>query len=125
MKKDKPSRMAAKVALNLLTLSVKPGMKELIPPGLVEATADLLVASGVAGKRTVRWMQSPCMVAFYGWFDWMLPGQFEAFVYRKRFCEQQARAGIDKGSEQILVLGAGYDTTGLAAGAGVPSSSVF
>jgi O-methyltransferase involved in polyketide biosynthesis len=96
------------------------GHKGFDPPGLVEATKNLLVASGVAGERTVRWMQSPRMAAFYGWFDWMLPGQFEAFAYRKMFCEQQVRAGIDEGAAQILILGAGYDTLGwrLAGGLG-------
>jgi len=112
MKKNKPSRTAAKVAFNLLTLSSKPGMEDLMPPGLIEATEQLLVASGVTGKRTIRWMQSQRMVAFYEWFDWMLPGQFEAFAHRKAFCERQVRAGIDEGATQILVFGAGYDTLG-------------
>jgi methyltransferase (TIGR00027 family) len=112
MKKNKPSRTAAKVAFNLLTLSSKPGMENLMPPGLIEATEQLLVASGVTGKRTIRWMQSQRMVVFYEWFNWMLPGQFEAFAHRKAFCERQVRAGIDEGATQILVFGAGYDTLG-------------
>jgi methyltransferase (TIGR00027 family) len=52
------------------------------------------------------------MVSVYEAFDWMLPGQFEAFAHRKAFCERQARDGIDAGATQILVLGAGYDTMG-------------
>jgi methyltransferase (TIGR00027 family) len=52
------------------------------------------------------------MVAVYEAFDWMLPGQFEAFAYRKAFCEHQVRDGIGAGATQILVLGAGYDTMG-------------
>jgi methyltransferase (TIGR00027 family) len=50
------------------------------------------------------------MVAVYEAFDWMLPGQFEAFAHRKAFCERQAREGIGAGATQVLVLGAGYDT---------------
>ena len=53
MRKDKPSRTALKVAMNLLTLAAKPGMDQIIPSGLVEATEKLLVASGAAGPRTV------------------------------------------------------------------------
>ena len=52
------------------------------------------------------------MVAVYEWFDWMLPGQFEAFAHRKAFCERQVRKGIAAGATQVLVLGAGYDTMG-------------
>jgi hypothetical protein len=52
------------------------------------------------------------MFSVYEAFDWMLPGQFEAFADRKAFCERQVKDGIDGGATQILVLGAGYDTMG-------------
>ena len=110
MRKEKPSRTAYKVALNILTLGSKKGMEEVLPAGIVDATARLLLASGAAGKRIVRWHRSAKMVSIYEAFDWMLPGQFEAFAYRKAFCEQQVRNGINDGATQILVLGAGYDT---------------
>jgi hypothetical protein len=38
MRKDKPSRTAYKVALNIVTLGAKPGMNKILPPGIVEAT---------------------------------------------------------------------------------------
>ena len=110
MHKGKPSLTARKVALNLITLAAKPGMSEIIPQGAADTTAQLLVASGVVGEKTVRLAQSPKMVAVYEAFDWMLPGQFEAFAHRKAFCEQQVRDGIKSGAAQVLVLGAGYDT---------------
>ena len=75
MRRDRPSRTAYKVALNVVTLGAK----------------KLLVASGAAGARTVRWARSQRMVSVYEAFDWMLPGQFEAFAHRKAFCECQAR----------------------------------
>ena len=112
MRKNKPSRTALKVAMNLLTLGAKPGMDQILPPGIVEATEELLVASGAAGARTVRWSRSPRMVRIYEAFDWILPGQFEAFAHRKAFCERQVRDGINAGATQVLVLGAGYDTLG-------------
>jgi methyltransferase (TIGR00027 family) len=112
MRKDRPSRTAYKVALNILTLGAKPEMDRLLPPGIVEATQKLLVASGAVGQRTVRWSQSRRMVSVYEAFDWMLPGQFEAFAHRKAFCEGRVRDGIRDGATQILVLGAGYDTMG-------------
>ena len=112
MRKEKPSRTAYKVALNILALGQRPGMKEVLPVGIVDATENLLVASGAASERVIRWHRWTKMVSIYEAFDWMLPGQFEAFGYRKAFCEQQVRDGIDAGATQILVLGAGYDTMG-------------
>ena len=112
MRKDKPSKTALKVAMSLITLAAKPGMDRILPQGIVDATERLLVASGAAGARTVRWSRSQRMVSVYEAFDWMLPGQFEAFAHRKAFCERQVREGIDAGATQVLVLGAGYDTMG-------------
>ena len=112
MHRDKPSRTAYKVAMNVVTLGAKPGMNRFLPSGIVQSTTKLLVASGAAGARTVRWASTRLMVFVYEAFDWMLPGQFEAFAHRKAFCERQARDGIDAGGTQILVLGAGYDTMG-------------
>jgi methyltransferase (TIGR00027 family) len=110
--KERPSKTARKVALNVLTLGAKPGMDEVLPAGIVDATATLLVESGAVGATAVRWSRSRRMVAVYMAFDWMMPGQFEAFGHRKSFCEGQVRDGIGAGSSQVLVLGAGYDTMG-------------
>jgi len=112
MQQDKPSTTARKVALNIVTLGAKPGMDKVLPAGLVESTAELLVASGAVGATGVRWSRSPRMVAVYEAFDWMMRGQFEAFGHRKAFCERQVRGGIGAGATQVLVLGAGYDTLG-------------
>ncbi len=112
MRKERPSSTARKVALNIVTLGAKPGMDEVLPPGIVEATATLLVASGAVGATAVRWSRSRRMVSVYEAFDWMMPGQFEAFAHRKAFCERQVRDGIGAGASQVLVLGAGYSTTG-------------
>jgi len=112
VRKDKPSRTALKVALNVVTLASKPGMDRILPPGMMQATEKLLVASGATSARTLRWARSQRMVSVYEAFDWMLPGQFEAFAHRKAFCERQVRDGIRAGATQILVLGAGYDAMG-------------
>jgi hypothetical protein len=55
MRKEKPSRIAYKVAMNIITLSAKPGMDRFIPTGVVQTTEELLVASGVAGAKTVQY----------------------------------------------------------------------
>jgi methyltransferase (TIGR00027 family) len=100
------------VALNIITLGAKPGMTEVLPPGLVDATQKLLVESGAVGRKVVRFSYSRMAVGIYRVFDWMMPGQFEAFGHRKAFCERQVRGGIGSGAKQVLVLGAGYDTIG-------------
>lgn len=112
MQKEKPSKTARKVALNIVTLGARHGMEEVLPPGIVDATAELLVESGAVGRRAVRFSRSRIAVGIYLSFDWMMPGQFEAFAHRKAFCERQVRKGIASGASQVLVLGAGYDTLG-------------
>ncbi len=105
-----PSKTAYKVALNILTLGEKPDLERVMPRGMVDATAQLLIASGAAGVKTVRRSRSPRMLRIYEAFDWMLPGQFEAFAHRKAFCERQVKMAIAAGASQVLLLGAGYDT---------------
>ncbi|NOR72666.1 MAG: SAM-dependent methyltransferase [Mariprofundaceae bacterium] len=113
VRKDKPSMTARKVALSVVTLGVKPGMDRILPSGVAEATERLLIASGVVGPATIRWARSKRMLSIYeNAFDWMMPGQLEAFAHRKSFCERQVRDGIREGATQVLVLGAGYDTMG-------------
>ncbi|MFC1666553.1 class I SAM-dependent methyltransferase [Candidatus Omnitrophota bacterium] len=112
MRKDAPSYTARKVALNIVTLGAKPGMDKVLPPGIVETTAKLLLTSGAVSKTAVQFSRSRRAVSIYKAFDWMMPGQFEAFAHRKAFCERQVRIGIAGGVTQVLVLGAGYDTLG-------------
>ena len=112
MRKARPSKTARKVALNIVTLGAIPEMEEVLPSGIVDATARLLVESGAADATGVRWSRSRKMVTVYKAFDWMMPGQSEAFAHRKAFCERQVREGIGAGASQVLVLGAGYDTIG-------------
>jgi hypothetical protein len=103
-----PSMTARKVALIVVILGVKEGMNKILPFGIVEATARMLVASGVVGPKTIKLACSKGSVAVNEAFDWILPGQFEAFAHRKAFCERQVRDGIDDGATQVLVLGAGH-----------------
>ncbi len=110
MRTKGPSKTARKVALNIVTLGTKPGMEKVLPPGIVDATAKLLVESSAVGRRAIDFSRSRMAVDVYLAFDWMAPGQFEAFAHRKLFCEQQVRKGIEAGASQILMLGAGYDT---------------
>jgi hypothetical protein len=104
MQKERPSKTARKVALNIVTLGAKRGMEEVLPPGIVDATAELLVESGAVGRRAVRFSRSRMAVGLYLAFDWMMPGQFEAFAHRKAFCERQVRKGIETGAIQVIAF---------------------
>jgi len=112
MSRDRPSSTARKVALNIISLGAKPGMEDVLPSGIVDATARLLVAAEVVGEGAVGFAGTRAAVAIYEAFDWLTPGQFEAFAHRKAFCENQVRDAVDAGATQILALGAGYDTLG-------------
>lgn len=112
MQTERSSKTARKVALNIISLGTRRGMQEVLPPGIVDATAQLLVESGIVSQRAADFSRSRAAVAIYLAFDWMMPGQFEAFAHRKAFCEQQVRKGIGAGALQVIVLGAGYDTLG-------------
>ena len=125
MGKGKPSRTAYKVAACVLTLGSLPEMAEVLPPGIVASTERLLIASGAVGPTLVRWSRSHRMVSVYMAFDWMLPGQFEAFGHRKAFCEHQVRGAVRAGAAQVLVLGAGYDTMGWRLAPEFPEVSFF
>lgn len=125
MKKKKPSHTAMKVALNIIALSHVESVKKDLPPGIVEATTELLKASGAAPLKRIRQHQSPDIVKLYKKFDWLLPGQFESFGYRKAFMEKSVRDSITNGAEQVLVLGAGYDTTGYRLSREFPAVNFF
>jgi methyltransferase (TIGR00027 family) len=112
MKIKAPSTTARKVALNIVSLGSRCSMEGTLPPGIVDATANLLLAAGVVRPQTIRFARSSLAVGIYLSFDWMMPGQFEAFAHRKAFCERQVRKGIEAGARQVLILGAGYDTLG-------------
>ena len=112
MRKEKPSKTACKVCLNIIALGSKAGMDKILPPGIVEASEKLLIASGAARPGIVKWAGSRSAVTLYEAFDWMMPGQFEAFAYRKAFCEKQVIDAVSDSAKQVLVLGAGYDTMG-------------
>ena len=72
-------------------ISFENGARLDLTAGIIDATEKLLITSGVISAKTVNMYRSPQMVWVYEAFDWMMPGQFEAFGHRKAFCEQQVR----------------------------------
>ncbi len=112
MKQGRISQTALKVALALVTLSVKGDWARRLPPGLVEASERLLLASGSPGygPLLMRASKQSWMIRVYQIQDLMMPGQFEGFGHRKVFIQQQVEVAIKQGARQVLVVGAGFDT---------------
>jgi methyltransferase (TIGR00027 family) len=106
------SQTALKVALGLITLSVKDDWARRLPPGLAEISERLLLASGSPGygPGLMRASKKQWMVRVYQIQDRLMPGQWEGFGHRKIFMQQQVEAAIEQGARQVLVLGAGFDT---------------
>jgi methyltransferase (TIGR00027 family) len=112
MKQGRISQTALKVALGLVTLSVKDDWARRLPPGLVDVSERLLLASRSPGygPRLMRASKQRWMIRVYEIQDLMIPGQFEGFGHRKIFTQQQVEAAITQGARQVLVVGAGFDT---------------
>ena len=115
MKNGRISQTALKVALGMITLSVKGDWAQRLPPGLVELSERLLLASGSPGygPRLMRASKKQWMVRVYEIQDLLIPGQWEGFGYRKIFIQEQVERAIKDGAQQVLVLGAGFDTLSL------------
>jgi methyltransferase (TIGR00027 family) len=112
MKQGRISQTALKVALGLITLSVKDDWAQRLPPGLVDVSERLLLASASPGygPRLMRASRQPWMIRVYQIQDLILPGQFEGFGHRKIFMQQQVESAIEQGARQVLIVGAGFDT---------------
>ncbi len=113
MKQGRISQTALKVALSLVTLSVKDDWAQRLPAGMVEVIERLLMASGSPGygPRLMRISKRPWMIRVYDIQDHVLGlGLFEGFGHRKIFVQQQVEAAIEHGARQVLVVGAGFDT---------------
>jgi methyltransferase (TIGR00027 family) len=112
MKQGRISQTALKVALGLITLSVKDDWADRLPPGLVEISERLLLASGSTGygPRLMRASKQQWMIRVYEFQDRMIPRQWEGFGHRKIFMNEQTERAIAAGARQVLVLGAGFDT---------------
>lgn len=111
MRKNRPSRTAAKVGGVLLYVAEDPRYAQLLPPGLVAETERLLLASGALTPRRLalvrkRWYRALVdrMVARTA------PGHLVYLALRKRFVQDEVEAALAGGATQVLMLGAGMDT---------------
>lgn len=108
--KDRPSRTAVKIARGVLLLAAEPRTAPILPAGAADATRRLLVAARLHRPRHERIYASAWLRALVDVVERLLPGAMLSGAVRKRFVDDETRAGIADGARQVLVVGAGLDT---------------
>jgi len=99
---DRPSTTARLIAAATVFLSRDPRFCDLVPPGAAELCARFVSVEAVS--------RAPL-----SWAVWLaeratIPGLMLHFMLRKRFIEDTVRASLAAGCEQVVVVGAGFDT---------------
>lgn len=110
-RRDRPSQTAVKVARGVASMGVIAELDALLPPGASTSTTALLRAVGLLARWQQAALRRPWVARGASRLDvhWM-GGVARAGALRKRFVEDETRAGIDAGAEQVLIIGAGFDT---------------
>ena len=116
MKDNTPSRTALKVAMILVLLGGDEYGRSKCPPGAIEAQMHLLKAARLLFGFSQWWMiQNPIFAKLSRWSSGFVhPNIMEGVGIRKCFMEEHVRMCLDdKKCQQVLIIGAGYDTLAL------------
>ena len=105
MKPNRPSNTALIVAAGL---QLAPASASVLPLDAIRRGAALLEVAHprMAGLLRKGWFRAMCRVLERA----TLPGICLHFALRKQFLREHARAAIEAGCSQVVVLGAGFDT---------------
>jgi methyltransferase (TIGR00027 family) len=111
MRADRPSRTATLIAAATVLLARDPRVADLVPPGAAELAARCLEAVSPARLAAVNALATPAL----RWAARLtervtIPGLLLHFLLRKRWIEEQVRAGLAAGCDEVVVVGAGFDT---------------
>ena len=109
MRGDRPSATAILIARSILLSSRDESHRRLVAPGEAEATARILA------QRPSAWFD---FALHHGWSrrllfaaeHRLLAGMFAHYLARKRWLEETTCQALDRGVQQVVVLGAGFDT---------------
>jgi methyltransferase (TIGR00027 family) len=109
MREDRPSSTAALIAAATVFLARDPRVADLVPAGAAPMCARCL--ESVSLLRAVQAISRPAL----RWAARLaeritVPGLMLHFVLRKRWIEEAVRAALAEGWEQVVVIGAGFDT---------------
>src|SRR6476646_7930242 len=112
MREDRPSSTAALIAAATVFLARDARVSDLVPAGAAEWCARCLEA--LSRLRAVQGLSHPAL----RWAARLseratVPGLLLHFMLRKRWIEEAVRASLDEGYEQVVIIGAGFDTLAL------------
>ena len=107
----RPSHTAVKVARGLVFLGEDPVKAKLLPPGAAESTSRLVLEAGLLKPWMISLYRHPWFHRFVAFIErTTMKGQMTGSALRKRFVDDETRAGLTDGATQVLVVGAGFDT---------------
>ena len=114
MKPDKPSVTARLIARSVVFMTHDPKLGHLVPLRAAEASVWFLKASSPHGDRLLRlidrrWFRSLVTLAE----SLTIPVILLHYIVRKRYLEDVVRDSLGSGTDQVVVLGAGFDTLAL------------
>ena len=126
MRDGRVSHTALEVARALVYLGREPTIAPLLPRHAASMTEGLLLATGnlqpwmidLYNRRGVHAVLELICDAF-------AKGMIERVGLRKRFVDDEVREAIEQGFEQVLVVGAGFDTLCVRLAAEFPSVTFF
>lgn len=114
MRESRPSDTAQVVARGVMLTACDPRLEPIVPPAMKDWTARFLAACPAGGERRLRLLETDS----YRRLQYLLeratiPGIAIHYVLRKRHIEEETRRMLAEGIEQVLILGAGFDTLGV------------
>lgn len=113
MKADQLSKTAAFVAIKFYGLSRNKHFQSLFEPSVITFYNKLVRSLPAPLSYYHYWLQFGWVRKLYIWLEeLLLPGDLLHIIARKWYIQKITSQWIDKGYEQIIVLGAGFDHLG-------------
>ena len=111
MREDLPSSTAALIAAATVFLARNSRASDLVPEGAAVWSARCLEALSRSVLNAVLALSHPALRWVPSLAERMtVPGLIVHFMLRKRWIEEAVRASVADGCEQVVVIGAGFDT---------------
>jgi methyltransferase (TIGR00027 family) len=107
---DRPSSTARLIARCTLLAARTPALQPLVPAGAARLVERFLRASGGTGWFDFALRHRWANALLFAGERAVLPGIIAQYLARKRWIEKRVVAALDDGCEQLVVLGAGFDT---------------
>jgi methyltransferase (TIGR00027 family) len=116
MKSDKPSSTALLIGKGILLSSVNADVRPLLPVEMVRYTREFVRAAHgnltvlileVLGTLKVTWAVVRLMERL------TVPGMIIHYILRKRRLDEWLGAALERGTRQVIIIGAGLDTIGI------------